>query len=107
MVAIGRNYGGSKRSGVVTEIVNGRPNVVTSAGDDVLLIGAEPDTSAPSTLGCILALVREVRNDPTAYATTSWIGIPRRQVWWVSGSSLSDEHDTEAAALLAALEASP
>ena len=66
-----------------------------------------PDTTDPATLGCILALVREARGDPSLYATTSWTDIPRCHVWWVSGSTLSDEHDTEAAALLAALEAAP
>jgi len=103
MIANGRNYGGSKRSGVVTEIVSGRPNVVTSAGDDVILIGAEPDTSAPSTLGCILALVREAWGEPLIYVRPASFG-------WVAGAPLArdlSEGRTEAEALLAALEAAP
>ena len=57
MTASGRNRNGSKRSGVVTEVINGHPNVVTAAGDDVLLVDAAPDVSAPSTTGCLLALM--------------------------------------------------
>jgi hypothetical protein len=66
-----------------------------------------PDFSDPATLGCLLALVREVREDPLicAYVDNTGCG------WWLDGWADSrlygDLHDTEAAALVAALEAAP
>jgi hypothetical protein len=66
-----------------------------------------PDFSDPATLGGLLALVREVREDPLicAYVDNTGCG------WWLDGWADSrlygDLHDTEAAALVAALEAAP
>ena len=68
-----------------------------------------PDLSDPATVGCLLALVREAWGDPcicTAVDNTS-------AGWWVDGWTAarpqvpSDLHPTEAAALVAALEAAP
>ena len=86
---------------------HGRPcrNVATlQPGPDDL-----PDLTDPATLGCLLALVREAWGDPcicTAVDNTS-------AGWWVDGWTAarpqvpSDLHPTEAAALVAALEAAP
>ena len=58
-----------------------------------------PDLTDPATLGCLLALVREALGIP--YLCTS---VSPEGRWWVDGYSL---HDTEAEALVAALEAAP
>lgn len=58
-----------------------------------------PDLTDPATLGCLLALVREALDIP--YLCTS---VSPEGRWWVDGYSL---HDTEAEALVAALEAAP
>lgn len=60
---------------------------------------AWPDLTDPATLGCLLALVREALDIP--YLCTS---VSPEGRWWVDGYSL---HDTEAEALIAALEAAP
>jgi len=58
-----------------------------------------PDLDDPATLGCLLALVREAWDDRYLCASLS-----PRKLWMVDGWSL---HDTEAEALVAALEAAP
>lgn len=58
-----------------------------------------PDLTDPATVGCLLALVREALDIP--YLCTS---VSPEGRWWVDGYSL---HDTEAEALVAALEAAP
>lgn len=60
---------------------------------------AVPYIPHPATLGCLLALVREALGIP--YLCTS---VSPEGRWWVDGYSL---HDTEAEALVAALEAAP
>ena len=67
-----------------------------------------PDLSDPATLGCLLALVREAWKDPTAsvwYDDTQW-GDGQQ---WIQRASYQCrcEYDTEAEALVAALEAAP
>ena len=64
-----------------------------------------PDLTDPATLGCLLALVREAWGDPSAY-TMAYCGR------WTLCSDRDEEIDpgdgaTEAAALVAALEAAP
>jgi hypothetical protein len=63
-----------------------------------------PDLSDPATVvGCLLALVREAWGDPAAHA------VPDGD-WHVYGDMPETEYgtgDTEAAALVAALEAAP
>jgi hypothetical protein len=61
--------------------------------------GRLPDLTDPATVGCLLALVREALGIP--YLCTS---VSPEGRWWVDGYSL---HDTEAEALVAALEAAP
>lgn len=67
--------------------------------DDVL-----PDLTDPATLGCLLALVREAWGDPKAYVRAG------RGWEWVSDFCVERRPpcgETEAAALVAALEAAP
>ena len=68
-----------------------------------------PDLSDPATLGALLALVREAWGDPCICTAVDNTGAG----WWVDGWTAarpqvpSDLHSTEAAALVAALEAAP
>ena len=66
--------------------------------------GDLPDLSDPATLGCLLALVREAWGDPRMFVEAySFL----RDTWRCVGVSFSSEWvgPTEAAALVAALEA--
>jgi hypothetical protein len=68
--------------------------------------GCFPDLSDPATLGCLLALVREVWNDSSVGIFRSALG----QEWCVliqKGGLQGFHAPTEAAALVAALEAAP
>ena len=69
---------------------------------------ALPDLTDPATLGCLLALVREAWDDPHVYAMRLNV---RRQIWVVhvpsDRHSIHGEGETEAEALVAALEAAP
>ena len=69
--------------------------------------GPLPDLTDPATLGCVLALVREAWGDPLICTAVDNTGAG----WWVDGWADkrpdSDLHNTEAAALVAALEAAP
>ena len=70
--------------------------------------GCLPDLTDPATLGCLLALVREAHKCPEAhvpYATVSRLWVVRWGV--VGGGQRSVDALTEAAALVAALEAVP
>ncbi len=63
-----------------------------------------PDLTDPATLGCVLALVREKHNDPSAHVY--WSALFR--AWAVSFSCRGmGNYATEADALVAALEAKP
>ena len=72
---------------------------VRDDGSWALGIDPLPDLTDPATLGCVLALVREAWDDRYLCASLS-----PRKLWMVDGWSL---HDTEAEALVAALEAAP
>ena len=68
-----------------------------------------PDLSDPATLGCLLALVREAWGDPRAqlYAMEDADG---REGWGLvleRGEGVGPFAETEAEALIAALEAAP
>lgn len=74
--------------------------------------GELPDLSDPATLGCLLALVREAWGRPLLYVEAEADSDDDWLVWYVScgrecRSCLAGMHDTEAAALVAALEAAP
>ena len=73
-----------------------------------------PDLTDPATLGCLLALVRETWGVPQLFVE-SWIAIDTKRLRWslqghidlrerMSGNRI---YDTEAEALVAALEAAP
>ena len=70
--------------------------------------GRLPDLNDPATLGWLLRLVREAWSDPYVYAMRLNV---RRQIWVVHVPSdrhnIRGEGDTEAEALVAALEAAP
>lgn len=65
-----------------------------------------PDLTDPATVGCLLALVREAWGDPhiCAVATPDFHNLP---MWIVPISGGMCSGDTEAEALVAALEAAP
>ena len=83
--------------------------------DGQMMVGRLPDLTDPATLGCVLALVREAWNQPHTAAAMSGFG------WgvytFVTNGVVGDEptitgrydngYDTEAEALVAALEAAP
>jgi hypothetical protein len=74
----------------------------TPLGDEY---GWFPDLTDPATLGALLALVREAYGDLTLHAWYS-----RQLGLWVvsaSGQEIGVQEDTEAEALVAALEAAP
>ena len=75
-----------------------------------------PDLSDPATLGCLLALVREAWSAPRALVRLSADGV-RFHIFDVDRAGginegnwrgwLSEDYPSEAAALIAALEAAP
>jgi len=85
----------------------------SAALSKVFTVGGHlPDLTDPATLGCLLHLVREAHDEPEAHARCGWwYGSLTWRV--VEGESGTDEHgittghDTEAEALVAALEAAP
>jgi hypothetical protein len=69
--------------------------------------GALPDLEDAATIGCLLALVREARQEPWYYPTAQVYG---GQVLWLVERPVSERqtlHESEASALVAALEAAP
>jgi hypothetical protein len=91
---------------VCTDPGEPEPYCVVYAGGDSLYLGdicSEPDLTDPATLGCLLALVREATGDREAHT------VPGVLRGWrcVVGGIASVVAPTEAAALVAALEAAP
>ena len=68
--------------------------------------GALPDLTDPATLGALLALVREAWGDPLMQAMNAgggWVGFRPAPIW----TDKEGCYETEAEALVAALEAAP
>ena len=64
------------------------------------LDGTLPDLTDPATLGCLVALVRE------AWRMSRMVAMPQPDGWWAAGGLTSvASGDTEAATLVATLEA--
>lgn len=85
---------------------SGRTEIEEECGETV------PDLSDPATLGCLLALVREAWDDPTAHTVSSYYS--GELMWECDGWSSAlleavecKPYQTEAEALVAALEAAP
>lgn len=75
------------------------------------LSGMLPDLTDPATLGCLLALVREAWGDgDIGIVTEAWATVGPGDAWQVVQRAAGRVHSsasTEAAALVAALEAAP
>ena len=68
---------------------------------------AWPDLTDPATLGCLLALVRDAWADDDIYFGSSLSTERKRWSWVMGGGDRIGQGDTEAEALVAALEAAP
>jgi len=67
-----------------------------------------PELTDSATLGCLLAVVREAWNDPTASVWFDDTKYGDGQMWmWRAGDKGRCMYDTEAEALVAALEGAP
>jgi hypothetical protein len=69
-----------------------------------------PDITDPATLGCILALVREAWGSAFVHMRHQWTTRVKHHwyaIYWSDGHRKEWRGDTEAAALLAALQAAP
>jgi hypothetical protein len=78
---------------------SGLPGHPAPVVDDAWL----PDLTDPATLGCLLALVREAWEDHTIVAKAD----PEEDMWYVVTRLGAAWSETEAASLVAALEAAP
>lgn len=66
-----------------------------------------PDWADPATLGCLLAMVRAAWGDDDIYFGSSLSIKRKRWSWVMGGGDRIGQGDTEAEALLAALEEAP
>ena len=69
-------------------------------------LGALPDLSDPATVGCLVALVREVRNEPTGFASVV-TPEPSLRWAWVNGRNVAQQFfvaPDELEAIILALE---
>lgn len=99
------------RAGILTfsEVIGWRIHYATggtSGGDwNEFPPGALPDLSDPATLGCLLALVRSAYGDPRA--VICWQGGAQCGYWETFVADSEITADTEAEALVTALECAP
>lgn len=85
------------------EGVGVRPVIATAP---IIQGGGLPDLTDPATLGCLLALVREAWGRPQV-TTQKMLSATGSEFWAVGVSWRRFAGDTEAEALVAALEAAP
>lgn len=83
------------------------PEYAPPEGDSVGFCDPTPDLSDPATLGCLLHLVREAYGDRSLQANDA--GEYDMLHWhvFIGPTFACTGHDTEAEALVAALEAAP
>ena len=90
-----------------------RVSTLPERGTFWLAEGWVPDLTDPATLGCLLALVREAWRDPRLVAIYCEPAHPGQSEGWAVQSAdnrmpvAGEDYATEAAALVAALEAAP
>lgn len=76
---------------------------VTDPG--IFYLGTLPDLSDPATLGCLLELVREAWGTETAWVEPGHDGLWEMCIYVSGAPRLLESYQTEAEALVAALEA--
>ncbi len=90
-----------------------RVSTLAERGTFWLSEGWLPDLTDPATLGCLLALVRQAWSDPRLVAIYCEPAHPGQSEGWAVQTAdnrlpvAGEDHETEAAALVAALEAAP
>ena len=95
---------GSKGRRVVVIGLSGAPEATSGMTSRAIGPDELPDLSSPATLGCLLALARDAYGDPSFVVRCVaglWYEESNRRALVARGS------DTEAEALVAALEAAP
>lgn len=93
---------------VVTVTQSGYPSGCSGDYDDAqcweLSADSLPDLDDAATLGCVLGLVRLAYGDAGIYCTRDWQGAPTWGVFDTANQTVCSGLDSEAAALVAALE---
>lgn len=90
-----------------------RVSTLAEPGTFWLAEGWVPDLTDPATLGCLLALVREAWGDPRLVAIYCEAAHPGQSEGWAVQAAdnrlpvAGEDHPSEAAALVVALEAAP
>ena len=95
---------GSKGRRVVVLGLSGAPEATSGMNSRAIEPDELPDLSSPATLGCLLALVRIAYGDP------SFVARCVAGLWYEESNTralVARGSDTEAEALVAALEAAP
>ena len=95
---------GSKGRRVVVLGLSGAPEATSGMNSRAIEPDELPDLSSPATLGCLLALVRDAYGDPS-FVVRCVAGL-----WYEESNTralVARGSDTEAEAIVAALEAAP